>query len=189
MSAIRPVSAAACPRAAPAAILSHQPARPCERGEVHQHHLTLAFGPPQPATAPTARPGCPSADMHSQGLVGLVVDAERIDVSESHDQIAGARGRTPQGFSRLSAALSAPIPGGSLASGRGCEVLPLPPHFRRAPWCPKANDRAQLHGPASELLRGSWQSTTMAGCRGYSKGAILPGSWRRSARCQASSSS
>ena len=91
---------AAAAGAAPAALVPHQPHRAAERGEVHQRHRSLPVGPQRPAAPPTRRSRHPTADAHPQRRTLLVVDAEHLDIAQSHQQLAHARrGRTPQGSS------------------------------------------------------------------------------------------
>ena len=85
--------------------------------------------PPHP---PTRRSRHPPADTHPQRRTLLVVDAEHLDIAQSHQQLAHARRvalhRDPPWLGCFHSADS----GGSLAFSRGPLRPPLRPHSRRA---------------------------------------------------------
>ena len=65
-------------RAAPAALVPHQPPK---RREVHQLDAAFALGAHRPAAAPTARPTLPTPDVHPQRPSSDVIDAEHLHIA------------------------------------------------------------------------------------------------------------
>jgi len=124
-------------RAHPTPFVPHQPHRTPEHRQIHQHHRPLAFGPHPSPAARTRRPLSVSAHMHPQRSVGLVVDAEQLNIAQSHQQLTHAYRVTHHRDPPVSDLVNSTDSGGSPAHNRGHPTTPTP----------TSNAKSRFHQP------------------------------------------